>query len=67
MLTAKDHAHTLPKTTKGTQPGALSFFLNLMCPDQFGIKSGTIVTITGNIHNSPKAPTWINTNGMIPR
>ena len=26
-----------------------------------------MVTMTGNIHNSASAPTWIKTKGMIPR
>ena len=35
--------------------------------DQFGIRSGTIVTIDGKNHKIAIPTTWISTKGMIPR
>lgn len=54
-----------PKAKRG--PKGPRLFLCLRSLDQFGIKSGRMVTITGKNHNNASPTTWISTNGATPR
>ena len=45
--------------------GGLSLWISVA--DQFGIRSGTIVTIPGKNHRIARPSTWISTNGITPR